>query len=118
MSKIYIGIDPDLTKSGIAVWHKEDKQLDLKLWTFYELICTLQLWLNEKRNFEVIVEAGWLNKKSNFRGTQNKAIGERIAKNVGENHATGKIIEQACQELGIAYRLVKPTTAKVKLCIL
>lgn len=113
MSKIYIGIDPDLIKSGVAFWFKDQKHLELKLMTTTQIILELKFMADLSSDFEVILEAGWLNKKSNFRQTQNKAVGERIAKNVGENHATGKIIEQACQELEITYRLVRPTKTKV-----
>lgn len=114
MRKIYIGIDPDLKKCGFAKWFKESKTIEVYLRPVHEIIIYLSNYStsSQKDNLTVIIEAGWLNKKSNFRGTQNKAIGERIAKNVGENHASGKIIEQACQELGITYRLVKPTTSK------
>jgi len=114
MSKIYIGIDPDLIKSGYATYLSKSKCLDVCLLSFLQLINTLTDLANNETNFTVIIEAGWLNKKSNFRSTQNKAIGEAIARKVGENHAVGKIIEQVCQELKIDYKLVKPTTSKVK----
>lgn len=110
---IYIGIDPDLIKNGVATWHSDTKNLELELKTFYDLMQFLHAMPLTGLGFEVIIEAGWLNKPSNFRKTQNKSIGERIAKNVGENHAVGKLIEQACLELGITYKLVRPTKSKV-----
>lgn len=111
--KVFIGIDPDLIKSGVAYWFKNDKQLRVETMSHFQLIEHLKTLVSIGTNFEVIIEAGWLNKKSNFRTTQNRAIGERIAKNVGENVAAGKLIEQACQGLKIEYQLVQPRSSKV-----
>lgn len=110
---IYIGIDPDLIKSGVAYWFKGAKQIRLELLSTTSIVIEFLKLKSIGTEFTVIIEAGWLNKKSNFRSTQNKAVGERIAKNIGENHAVGKIIEQACQELGIKYKLVRPSKTKV-----
>lgn len=105
-----IGIDPDLDKSGVAI--KEGKNLRLMNLKFAEL----------RRVFEenkaliklVVIEAGWLNKKANFHGRagQTKHAGERIAKNVGENHATGKLIAEIAEDYGLIVSLVRPVRSK------
>ena len=100
------GIDPDLDKNGIAIWNKEKSALELRSLTFFALLDFLKA---EKENIKIVkIEAGWLNQKSNFRFAKNKAISDRISKNVGENHAVGKLIVQMCQYLQIEYKLVKP----------
>lgn len=114
MDKIYIGIDPDLKKSGFAIWNgKHSPTLCIVLLSVPSIIMELIKCKEDRIDITVIIESGWLNKKANFRQTQNKAIGEAIARKVGENHAAGKIIEQACQELGITYKLTRPRTSKV-----
>jgi hypothetical protein len=110
---LYIGIDPDLTKCGVAFWRPTLKSLDLELMSVPAIIRHLDIIRKGDLTFEVIIEAGWLNKKSNFRTTQNKAVGESIARNVGENSASGKIVAQACAELDIPHKLIRPTKSKV-----
>ena len=110
-NSLIIGIDPDLEKSGVAILGDE---LQLKKLTFPE---TIELFRNEQDCIKkVVIEAGWQNKKSNFHGRygQSKAEGERIAKNVGENHATGKLIAEMAEALGLAVVLVRPTKNKLK----
>jgi uncharacterized protein YjgD (DUF1641 family) len=105
-----IGIDPDLEKSGVAVI---DGSLQLFNLTFPEL---MELFSENKDKIKkVVIEAGWLNKKSNFhaRYGQSKNAGERIAKNVGENHATGKLIAQMAEYYGFNVLLVRPTRKKL-----
>ncbi|WP_228203393.1 hypothetical protein [Acinetobacter sp. CFCC 10889] len=105
-----IGIDPDLEKSGVAVL--KDGSLRLNNMSFYDL--TQYFEVNKDQIKKVVIEAGWLNKKSNLhsRYGQSKRAGERIAKNVGENHATGKLLVEMAESLGLAVVLVKPTKSK------
>jgi len=58
------------------------------------------------------IEAGWLNKKSNWHAGNN-IVSQKIAKNVGENHATGKLIEQYCIRNNYQYKLIVPKKSKV-----
>ena len=104
-----IGIDPDLVKSGVAII---TDTMTLHNLTFPQL---MQLFSENKDQIKkVVIEAGWLNVKSNFhaRYGQSKSAGERIAKNVGENHATGKLITQMAEYYGLNVILVKPTKKK------
>jgi hypothetical protein len=119
---IYIGIDPDVHKSGVAFYNSKTKDLTLSNLSFFQLFDYL-CWFNENyqtivfKEAKVILEAGWLNKKSNFHwdgfSKQSKATGERIGKNVGANHETGRKIEEMLQYLKIPYELKKPTQSKV-----
>ena len=108
MTDLIIGIDPDLEKSGVAVL---GQSLELKNLTFPE---TIELFRNHQDEIKkVVIEAGWLNKKSNFRFGHSKTAGEKIAKNVGENHATGKLLAEMAKSCGLAVVLVKPSRSKV-----
>lgn len=104
-TNIYIGIDPDIDKSGVAIWDRRDKSLELYNMTLPELIDELKAY---NVPIHVVIEAGWLINKSNWHTAQGQFRRERIAKNVGENHAIGKIIEQFCKHLNFSHELQKP----------
>lgn len=107
---LYIGIDPDVDKSGIAAWIDKKKYLKIESMSFFDIYEGLRLLKEEQIEIKVRIEAGWLNQKSNFhnRPGQSKRVGERIAKNVGSNHQVGKLIGEMCEHLGIEYEFVKP----------
>lgn len=110
MNNLIIGIDPDLEKSGVAIL--KDGSLRLDNMRFYDL--TQYFEVNKDQIEKVIIEAGWLNKKSNVHGRygQSKSAGERIAKNVGENHATGKLLVEIAKSLNLNVVAVRPTRTK------
>jgi hypothetical protein len=107
----YIGIDPDIDKNGVAVWDSDNKTIRLFNMSFWNTID----FLSSYPYASVYIEAGWLNKKSNFHFArkQSKAQGERIAKNVGQNHQVGMLILEYCVIKNIKHYTVKPTRAKV-----
>ena len=122
MSKIWIGIDPDTDKNGVAIWYKDSKELVLKNLSFFELFSLLSE-LKTAFDIQVIVDAGWLNKKTNFRQKfLNKKTGqyeehsigvkEKMAGHTFANHETGKKIVEMCEFLSLAVSLNKPTRSK------
>lgn len=116
---IIIGIDPDVDKNGICLLMTGSKSVTLHCFPFPETIEDVRLLHYDTldiadhktalRNFEmiVIVEAGWLNDKSNFRNSPGKS-GERIAKNVGANHQVGKLILEMCRFYDIPCMEIAP----------
>jgi len=101
-----IGIDPDSKESGIAIYDKDKKQIEVLSLTFFKLLKYLQ---ENADQIELIkIEGGWLNKKSNFRFTASKGIGENIAKKVGANHEAGRKIQEMCEYLNLNHSIVKP----------
>lgn len=112
----YIGIDPDLVKSGFAAYFPATGKLTATTFDFFKLKEVLTEFKNTYQDDLLVrIEAGWLNNKSNYHRhrKQSKAIGERIAKNVGENAATGKLIAEMCLYLSIPHELVRPAASKV-----
>lgn len=110
-----IAIDPDTEKSGVAHINFITKRAGIESMAFPVLIDHLKslkkLFDEAGQSMIVVVEAGWLNAKSNFGGCGrkgSKAAGERIAKNVGANHQTGKHIVEMCRHYGIEVRELKP----------
>lgn len=95
---VVVGIDPDCEKSGVAVIERNNgNAVKYDSMPFPELIATLVHMNNECAaqglKFVVVVEAGWMERKSNFHPAQGHRA-ERISKDVGRNHETGrKIIE-------------------------
>ena len=116
MSRILIGIDPDINKSGVALINGDKKELyNLN---FFELFDFFYKVLSQKGKSEeilIVIEAGWLN-GGNWH-TKNKgsaALNAKIGNNTGRNHETGRKIVEMCEYLEIPFKLLRPTTSKLK----
>jgi len=110
--KIWIGIDPDIDKSGVAVWDSSRCILEsIECLSFFDAIETIEL-LDEFYNAIVIIEAGWLIKKSNWHGAKNKNIAAKIGANVGANHQVGRLFAEYCTEKDVNYVLERPMGKK------
>lgn len=108
--KIIIGIDPDITLNGVAVYDIEEKDLELKNLSFWDLIEEIESYLIP---IHVVIEAGHLIDKSNWHGSKTVHTAARIGKNVGSNHQVGRLLEQYCINHEISHELIKPL-GKVK----
>lgn len=93
-----IGIDPDVSKSGVAEVNLSTREAKVQILSFPDLLKYLLQKKEEYRGraYVIVVEAGWLVKKSNFHGSYGRRA-ERIAKDVGSNHETGRKIVEMCQ---------------------
>lgn len=103
---ITLGIDPDSDKIGVATYNTTTKEVKTYSLKFFELYDTL-LKLKEDIN-TVKIEAGWLNKKSNFHFAKSPHIAENIANKVGRNAEVGRKIVEMCIYLNIPYQTIKP----------
>jgi len=108
---LIIGIDPDVNRSGVAYLKPASRKLEAESLTFPQLIDYMKMvseYSKESgKSVIVVVEAGWLNKISNYHTTSDRS-GQRIAKNVGANHETGKKIVEMCRHYGLEVDEVKP----------
>lgn len=106
---VIVGIDPDANESGVAIYNKKTKKLTKESLSFPEMMDKLDelFYLKHKLDILIVVEAGWLIKKSNFHGKQGGRA-ERIAKNVGSNHQVGKNIIEMCLRYGFDVKEQKP----------
>ena len=99
-----IGIDPDKVKSGVACLKPSTRQMELSNYSFPILLEYLQYAKKKSEELNeslvVVVEAGWMNAKSCFHTAQGKQA-EKIAKDVGANHETGRKIIEMCEHYGI-----------------
>lgn len=125
---LVIGIDPDVDKSGVAIRNKQTGGIELTTMDFWSLIEYLKGTAWKTRL--VVIEAGFLNTKSNFRDAQQvvtalnsdnpvaglakqKRIGENISVKVGRNHQIGILLVEYCQKNGIPFLAIQPTGAKI-----
>jgi len=107
----YIGLDPDVDKSGVAL--KQGDQIWLGNLKFFELFDYLLIHKGE--DLIVIIEGGWLNKTNWHKKTGGSAaLNAKIGSYVGANHETGKKIVEMMEYLGIAYKIIRPTKTKYK----
>lgn len=95
-----IGIDPDADKSGVALLNVPERKLELSTLAFPALLDYLRTCKYECGSFVVVVEAGWLEAKSNFHPHHGRRA-EKIAKDVGRNQETGRKIAEMCRYWGI-----------------
>ena len=99
-----IAIDPDKEKSGVAYLKPSTRQLEVSNLAFPLLLDYLQHAKSKSgethESLIVVVEAGWMNAKSCFHEAQGKQA-EKIAKDVGANHETGRKIIEMCEHYGI-----------------
>jgi len=106
----YLGIDGDVDKSGVALWNgKEFEFIGNK--SFWELIDYIAE-LSSRCELKIILEAGFLNKKSNFHWVKSRAAAEKISKNVGQNEMIAKLVNEYCILNDIAIELVRPAKRK------
>jgi len=126
-NKVYIGIDPDVDKSGVAYYDSKTKFLQMTNQSFFNLYEYLKVMKDNLKgeNIIVVIEAGWENKKPNFRQSYfdkklkkyiayTESVKEKMASKTGRNEETGKKIVEMCEYLDLQYLLVKPTTSKIK----
>lgn len=106
-----IAIDPDCSRSGVAFLELSTRRLEATSLSFPAL---LDYVLQEQRKADgqgstlhIIVEAGWMVSKSNYHGYHG-ARAEKIAKNVGANHETGRKIVEMLRHYGMDVREQHP----------
>ena len=104
-----MAIDPDTEKSGVATLDLSRMEVHAEAMPFPVLLDELSntQCLSRGKNFKVVVEGGWLVSKSNYHYAMGRG-GERIAKNVGANHETGRKIVEMLAHWGIEHEVIHP----------
>lgn len=102
-----IAIDPDTEKSGVATLDLSRMEVHAEAMPFPVLLDMLRDVSQWSVPTRVIVEGGWLVSKSNYHYARGKG-GERIAKNVGANHETGRKIVEMLAHWGIEHEVIHP----------
>lgn len=112
---IYIGIDPDVEKNGVAMLEVETQKLTIKQLPFADTIDFCVQQFNTARQqtpeggFKVIVEAGWMN-RGNWHLQRWDGRNGAAAKGVdqGRNEQTSRLIGEMMEHYGIPYEFKRP----------
>lgn len=105
--KIYVGIDPDIDKSGYAILDQEARSIALAALPFPEIIENLKehkkIAEESGKKLLLIVEASWKAGKTNWHTTKYDTTRTAAAKgySVGQNHQTGILICEMARKMGI-----------------
>jgi hypothetical protein len=112
MSKILIGIDPDVEKSGYA--RIQGDQLKLDNLSFFDLFEELKFYKEREIKPTVYVECGYLN-KSNFhkKARMSAALNAKIGERTGANFETAKKIVEMCEYLKLPCVKIQPKASKI-----
>jgi hypothetical protein len=105
-----IGVDPDVDKSGIATLRTADRLIDCTTSSFPQVLEYFQFLKNvvsKESTVLVVIEASWLESNSNHHGVYGRA-GQKIAKNVGSNHQTGKLLVEMARYYGLDVEEIRP----------
>ncbi|GAB3278435.1 hypothetical protein GCM10027347_52840 [Larkinella harenae] len=122
-----VGIDPDIKASGVSVWSRTERRLIFsKAMPFAQWLEWLQT--EDPDNVFFFVEAGWLNKTANYhtvklparmanasveaKARYTSGVRERVSKDVGQNHATGKLMVEVLEHFGFGHVLIQPKSKK------
>jgi len=112
MEKIYIGIDPDVDKSGVAI--KQGKEIFLFNYRFFDLYRVLHDFkIDKESDVTVVIECGYLNKGNWHKTAGSNSVNAQIGQRTGANHEVAKKIVEMCEYFGLTYEQVKPTRSKV-----
>ena len=108
-----IGIDPDVTKNGVAIVEKETRHLECAALTFAQTLDYLQ-WVCSRASevgaaVKVYVEAGWLN-RTNWHLKKWDNRGQVVAKGVaqGRNEQVSRLLGEMCEAYGLQWQWQKP----------
>lgn len=109
--RLIVGIDPDLTASGVAL-AKDGQLISLLSEPFPRLLKRAQELVDSKALF--IVENVEHDKTTYRRGKTNASQHARIAQNVGQVKGVARVLVECLLDMGADVRQVKPLTGPVK----
>lgn len=110
-TEVYIGIDPDVGRNGVAYLNTKRETLTLSSRTapnLWEFLLYMRDHTTNNR-YVVIIEASWLI-QSNWHVSSNMTKGQvaQVGHNTGRNHQVGISIAEFCEYHKIPYFLAKP----------
>lgn len=110
-SRLLVGIDPDLTKSGIALV-QGGKILELDALSFPDLLEQAKAMKSQGALF--VVEDVEHDKTTYHRAKTNTRQHTRIAQNVGQVKGVARVMVQCLLHMGADVVQIKPLTGQVK----
>lgn len=113
MNKIYIGIDPDTKKSGVAIYDKSKNSVSLLNLDLPELIYKILEFNDKHKEILVVIEKGEEN-KTIFHPAKNKSVAKKIGVNCGKNFQVTNIIANFMKYHNVNYEFFVPTKSTPK----
>ena len=102
---VYIGIDPDIDKNGVAFVEVETRRCEVSSLTFPELMDYLAFVVQRHeetgQTVTVVVEAGWLEESNWHLRQKGVAWAASVGRAVGRNHQAGIIIADMAEHIGL-----------------
>lgn len=99
MKRYVVGIDPDISSNAIAIWdRKESRWASVVSIPFEEMESAFVNMSREETIF--YVEAGWKNQVTNFHRGHKFSMSEKIAMNIGMNHAVSMLTARVLRRMG------------------
>ena len=110
---VYIGIDPDSVKSGVAVLERETRDVSVWCAPFAEIVDFLADVKTRKDDEGVrvliVVEAGWLNDSNwHLQYNDNKYVAAAKGRHLGRCEQTGRLLLEMCEKIGLECVARKP----------
>ena len=111
ISKIIIGIDPDLVKSGVAITQAQ-QIISLDAMSFFQLI----QFIEEHKHQACFHLEDVEHDKAVYRrpGVKSAAVERSIAQKVGQVKAIGRLLKQYLIDTGADFKLIKPLKGVTK----
>lgn len=104
-----VGIDPDIIKSGIAIY--QNNKLSFQMLDFIDLCA----FIIENKTARFIIEKGEANRSLfNARKGKNISTSLKIAMNTGKNYAVSDLLIQFCIKNNIDFKIYIPKGEKRK----
>lgn len=114
LGTIYIGIDPDTDKNGVAILDVTTRKVVVKQLKFAETInyirrCFEEYATKQKKQFKVIIEAGWLNKGNwHLNRWDNRAASAAKGVDQGRNEQTSRLLGEMMEYFKIPFLFKRP----------
>lgn len=105
-----IAVDPDSENSGVAII-SDDRTLLYSALRFPNLIELFQdVAKDEERKYStrIVIEAGYLNAKSNWHNHTNTRVASRVGENTGRNHQTARLLVEMARHYKLITVEAKP----------
>lgn len=115
MKTVFVGVDPDVDKSGYCLVDDKFKIEKITTLDLMDLIVELTaLQATIDGSVIVFVEAGWKNKTNFHVGAMDNAWkSAKIGSHVGANHEIGRQIIKFCEKAGIECHAITPRGHKM-----
>lgn len=113
--RMWIGVDPDLSASGVALWINKPKAKPYVALLTFQQLYRLFAALSGGANATVVIELAYRGWNGVFGEKATRLSGrprDVMAMGIGKNMATGQLLEELLVEMKVPYVPIVPTSSK------